>query len=140
MRLPELFENEELITESEDGQILLTTKRIRHFSGSVNLTSIMLEKVSSTEVNYSHYPVLLLLGFLCLLYSVTQQGEEQRWAIIALVTGAILIITYFLTRKHVVIISSDGGAKIVFRTSGMSSGNVMAFVNKVEEAKNKLKS
>jgi len=50
-----IFEGETLITETEDNVITLTTHRVRYnssSSSSAHIISIMLEKISSIEIQY----------------------------------------------------------------------------------------
>jgi len=98
----------------------------------------MLEKVSSCEIRYQSWPILLILGGLLLLggtYSFFQMGGVQL-AGPAIVFGLVFLCAYFLTRKHLISISSDGGASIGFETTGLKRDAVIAFINGIEEAKN----
>ncbi len=55
-----------------------------------------------------------------------------------LLGGVVCVVIYLFTRKHVVSIASDGGAKINFETKGMKRETVIGFINKIETAKHKL--
>lgn len=136
----DLFEYEKVITESGNKEVILTTHRIRHEVsnwGHTHMVSIPLEKISSIEVRYSSWLILLLAGMVSLLMGAFVAGgdynEQQAQAL--LIVGVVLIVVYILTRKHVITISSDGGAKINFATKGMNREMVMKFIDKVEEAK-----
>jgi lipopolysaccharide export LptBFGC system permease protein LptF len=131
----ELFDNEKLITNSKDNQIVLTSKRIRQTEKGKDITSIMLEKISSVEVKYQSFFLILLAGILVIIAGILMLVTKEDTAIFTIVGGAVLILFYFLTRKHTISISSDGGAKIVFVTQGMNNETVLEFVHQVELAK-----
>lgn len=132
------FENEELILASENNRVVLTTRRIRQAESKTDLTSIMLEKVSSVEVRYRRWIVILLTGIVCIGTGCFLLVENRQEAVLLLGIGALCVLAYFLTRKHIVSISSDGGARIFFTTRGMSKETVLDFVERLEEAKSKL--
>lgn len=122
----ELLENENIITESANKQVMLTSYRIRFrdsISKKSNFTSIMLDKISSIGVTYQSNVWLLIIGILT----------------IPIFVGVILIILFFISRKHVVSISSDGGSSIVFETKGMKREFLEEFIDKIENASIKLK-
>ena len=141
MNTIELLEHEELITESGNKELVLTTHRIRHYSSDTHITSIMIEKISSVEVNYQSWIILLLLGlgFAC-FGMVAGYNNTPGMMLPGFVIGLFFIIAYFITRTHVVTISSGGGAKIIFATKGMNTETLLAFIHKIEQAKsNRLK-
>lgn len=116
-----LLSDESLIIESGNRQLVLTNKRIRHYEGNSqnsNFTSILLHKISGIEVAYKANFWLLIFGVITL----------------PIVVGVILIILYFVSRKHVVAISSDGGTVLTFQTKGMKRAFIEEFINEVEEA------
>lgn len=136
-----LFENEELITQSTKGKVVLTNMRIRYSDevvGRAHIVSIMLEKISSIEIHYRSWWLALLVGIIALVAGVASLTgrNDGELAMILFVVGALSLIFYFTTRKHIVSVSSDGGAKINFETSGMSREDLLKFVGQIEEAKN----
>lgn len=137
-----LFENEVIIIESESKQVTLTNRRIRYTQNNTDVISIMLEKISSIEVTYRSWPILLLIGIIGIGYGALLLSDgreyESNQAILAIVGGAVFTFAYFLTRKHVISIAPDGGTKIHFTTRGMKNEMVQDFVNKIEEAKSNL--
>ncbi|MBS1638168.1 MAG: hypothetical protein JST26_19805 [Bacteroidetes bacterium] len=138
-----LFDNEDLLVQSDDKTITLTTHRIRYSEakgGIENLISIHLEKISSIEMKYTSKPFLIYFGILALVIGTLlgKASNQVDVIIISLIIGSILIISYFLSRKHTVVISSDGGSKIIFETKGMKSEAHIDFINKIEKAKHKL--
>ena len=66
-----LLEGEELISQSANNVVILTTHRIRYNatnSAQSHLVSMMLEKVSSCETRYQSWPMLLVLGAVAILF------------------------------------------------------------------------
>ena len=122
----EAIENEKLITESDNKQLRLTTHRLRYHesaSKNSNFTSIMIDKISSIELTYQSNIWLLIIGVLTLIILV----------------GVILIVLFFLTKKHVISIIPDGGKPIILEVKGMKRDFLEDFNNKVEGASMKLK-
>lgn len=143
MEQNELFEGEEIITESGDKVVTLTNKRVRYHAssaGQAHIVSIMLDKISSIEVHYSSQWIVLFLSIALMLAGVVTGLSNERQGQLGMglaVFGVVLLLIYLFTRKHIVSIASDGGAKINFETKGMKRESVLDFINKVEKAKNK---
>jgi hypothetical protein len=140
MREEQLITGESFLLHSDNGLITLTTHRIRYHNkvwGASNLISIMLEKISTVQVLYISYPGLWVGGLLVILLgAVFSVGDGNVGVIaIAVIIGLVLIAAYFGTRRHICVIASDGGGKIVFRTEVMSTATLMVMVDKVELAK-----
>jgi len=138
-----LFEGEKIIVESDDKTITLTSHRIRYSEavfGKARLISIHLEKVSSVEMRYKSHLLFLFLGFFLIIAGIALGVLSQRPEplVPGIGLGLLFIIVYWVTRKHVVTISSDGGEKINFQTKGMKSEAHIEFINKIETAKQKL--
>ncbi len=135
-----LLENEAIISQSKSARFVLTNYRVRHkikSAGNESLCSIFLEKISAIETQYKSYPILLVLGVLfgCIgAYFLMERGMELGQ--IGFVVGGLLILIYLLSRKHIILITSDGGAKISFQTRGMRKEAIASFINDVELAKN----
>ena len=135
-----LLKGEELIQQSPNNVVVLTTHRVRYHatsSSDAHLVSIMLEKVSSCEVKYQSSPVLLVLGAIAIVVAIVgfnQLGGVQISGIL-LTAAVVLIIAYFASRKHIVSIASDGGSRISFATNGMKRETVVSFINGIEKAK-----
>lgn len=147
MEKQEYLPGEELVTESENKLITLTNFRLRYYSsnrGSAYIVSLMLNKISSIEVHYKSLWFLLIIGIVVIAGGLLAGAQNQGDMMIAgLVIGLVLILIYFLSRKHVVTVSSMGGAKINFETKGMKRETLMNFINKIEgeilKGDNKLK-
>lgn len=130
-----LFDNEQLISQSDNNQVVLTSKRIRQTENGKDITSIMLEKISSIEVRHQSFIVALVAGIIILAVAFFMLKTDEGAAQVTAVVGVVLILFYFFTRKHIISISSDGGAKIVLVTLGMNHEGILDFVHQIEQAK-----
>jgi len=142
MEIQNLFSGEEILTQSNKSIVTLTTHRIRYNnseSGSAHIVSMLLENLSSIEVNYKSNPVVLALGVIIAVCGIIMSNNthDTSIAIAGLAIGAVLILYYFRSRKHIISIASNGGAKIQFETGGMKRDAVIEFINKIETAKHK---
>jgi hypothetical protein len=136
-----LLSNEQIISQSTDGSIVLTNQRLaslRSSWGKQDVTTLLLRHVNSFEIHYQHRPLILIIGIVfCLvsLIGIYSKGLGSEEAAVLLIGGLVLVIFYLLTRRHVVSVRTDGGAIIEFATKGMNGHDVIAFINKVQKAK-----
>jgi hypothetical protein len=143
MNKEELLPGESVLTFSENGLVTVTTHRIRYNNkvwGQSNFISIMLEKISSIQVLYFSYPLLWIIGVLIAVISLTVTATGNIGApelTISLFLAFFLIVGYFMSRRHICAITSDGGSKIVFHTENMTTDSMIEFVNTIEAAKQK---
>ena len=135
-----LFPDEEILTQSPEGMVILTTHRIcyeyKELGRSYN-QSIALEHITSCENFYNTQIWLLILGgiiFLGGLFAGTQNnsGALSIAILVAIVCGGL----YLLTRQNFIIIASPS-TKMKIKVTGMKREQVLSFINKVEQAKNK---
>jgi hypothetical protein len=143
----QLMQNENILTESDNGQITLTTHRLRYDNSvfsKAKIVSIMLENISSIEVDYKSWFLMLILaiigGAMGVAMSVMGANEQasdlQTAGFIILVFAVIFLLIYLFSRRHVVSVASKGGAKIVFFTKRIGRGSVIEFIDKIEKAQN----
>jgi hypothetical protein len=135
----DLLKDEIEITRSGDNSIIVTSSRVIQNIGK-DVMTISIDKVSCTKVHYSNNIILLIIGSLLLLAGlvivVTGQNDGDRMiggATAAL--GAVFLVMYMATRKHVVSIISDSGHSINFMTKGIKNDEVLAFIGKIEQAR-----
>jgi hypothetical protein len=127
-----LMPNEQVITSSSDGALVLTNCRVKYESirGSVSAyKSIPLHKVSCCGLNTKKYPLLLVLATLAglgVLASPTVPGRVLA-AIIAIIFG----VAYFFTRSGQIEVVSDSGASISVPTKGLKHEDVRRFAEAV---------
>jgi len=130
-----LLQNEEGLIASNAGKINLTTHRIfmkDEIWGNSYSISIFLEDISSVEIKFKSNPIIMILGVLACLAGFFA-GKQ---AIIGgIVVGCILIAIWWFTRKHVIIVSSNGGSNLSFIVEGMSEDKINDFTDSIQEAK-----
>lgn len=137
-----LLPNEENLVTSNGDKIILTNHRIQMTDsvwGQSFTVSIFLEDISSIEIKYKSNILLLILGAICVLggfYMAGQHGGNDGM-IGGLVLGGIFFAIWWFTRKHIISISSDGGASLNFMVQGMGDEKINNFVHDVSLAKQK---
>ncbi|NPA43021.1 MAG: hypothetical protein GXO27_03215 [Chlorobi bacterium] len=129
---------EYVIRESDGKKLVLTNYRIRY--DDEDFTSIMLEKVSSVKVSSIYHFKYIIWGVLFLLsgpfLSDFLFGDlREVFLYFSIGLGIFFIILFFLTRKHLFIIRSDGGDAIEMPIRYLSQKEIQAIVNDIEQAK-----
>lgn len=102
----EFFSDEIVLWEAKG--ITLTDYRIRVIAkrfGQRSLKSIMLEHVTSCSLNFTHYPIVLIIAILISLFAFWPRLPRDA-AISTLLIGISLIVAYAMTRKTEIIIAS----------------------------------
>jgi hypothetical protein len=126
---------EEVVMSSDKEILMLTTKRVRYDSacfGSSNLISITLDSVASCGLVTKSFPILLLGAALALIGAFTQRGDVQ-W--ILTVGAAVLVLAYFISRRVVISVASNGGQTILVPAKGMSRSSIIEFIEAIEHQK-----
>ena len=139
MKTSQLLNKEEIITMAAGGDLTLTTQRIRlvqKTSKSTDIHSMCLDKISSVEINHEKDRKYLILGILALAGGVYFLSESESMGTLTLFAiGIILIAVYYRMLKHLVVITSDGGSKLIFHTDGLPTSDLIKFLDQLEEAK-----
>lgn len=133
-----LFPDEKIITESDGKVITLTTHRVcleEKSGGRLSYKHIMLEHVTSTEVDGVNYYFLLWIAALALLAGVYLQGKEEDSAMIFFGAGVFSVVAFFITRQYTIMIGS-ASTKMKVNATNMSKDTISAFLNKIEAAQN----
>ena len=129
-----LMNDERNILESDKGQLVITSHRVRFdasAAGQRKIVSIMLDELCSCELNYKSHIILILLAILSVIIGFVGGSDT----IVAGIVGAIVLaVAYFLTRKQMLSLSSAGGA-INVEAKGMKSEDIKDFIDAVELAK-----
>jgi hypothetical protein len=136
----QLFSDEQLLTQSTDGGVTLTTHRIayeyKEWGRSYN-QSIMLEHITSCENAYNTQVWLLILSGLCFIGGLVAAANSNTETFgMATVIAIIFAAIYWLTKSNLVIIASPS-TKMLIKVNGMKRDRVLEFINKVEQAKHK---
>ncbi len=135
-----LLEDEHVVTRSKDNTVTPTNYRVQHSienASNKHTVSIFLSKISSVELHYKTAPIFLLVVILIALASIIlgPTGNQKEILYAGLLLGGLFILFFFLSRRHTITISSDGGAKINFHTKGMHKDAILNFINQVEKQK-----
>lgn len=132
----ELMTEEKEIIKVNNNEITLTTHRIRFqrkIGGNSNITSIMLEELSSCGIIRRSNTSLLIVGILVFLTSVVI-GFSYTYGFAGILLALIILIAYLYGRKGTISLASPG-TPIKF-ASGMSLEEMTHFIDEVESAKN----
>ena len=138
----ELMPQEETLIISDGEKIIVTNHRIvsniKEFGKKLQ-TNIFLEDIASIEINFKCKPWLKILGILCVVICIPCLNPSfnipQEVIPASLLTSIVLLFIYYVTCKHVLKISSKGGAYILFEVDKMNNENVNDFVTKLCTAK-----
>ena len=131
----ELLVDEQIVLSSDNDALILTTKRVRYQStvwGSSELVSITLGSVASCGFETKSYPITLILAAILLVVAFVQRGSIAEYLVLL---SVVFIIAYFLTRRAVLSISSNGGQSIVVPTKGMNQDSITKFIDALEKQK-----
>lgn len=134
-----LFNNEQIITESGDRSVTLTTHRIRYYQknfsfGRTELVSIMLSNISSIGLKHKSKPIYLILGILAFIVAGWLLFMEETDSFLApAIAGLFLLLFYFFTRKATIAVASTGGDTIYILTKYLKLDDHLKFINRVEE-------
>lgn len=135
-----LFPDEQIITESSEGIVVLTTHRICYTNsswGKIYNQSIMLEHITSCENFYSSNIWLLILAVLAFIGSfLGGLYNEKETLIYAMGVALFSLLLFFISRKSLIIISSPS-TRMEINVKKMPQEVVLNFINKVEQSKHK---
>ena len=132
----ELLPGERKVSESSDGTVVLTSRRVRLDRGTRQFVSIALEEVASCSIGTHSYPALLILAAIVWLGAFQFAGERVGTIpfLIGGLIGALIALLYVLSREQIIVIAS-AGESIRIRTRGMSRAACIQFVDDLERAK-----
>jgi hypothetical protein len=138
----QLVQGETKLSESNDGTIVLTSRRIRLDQGSGSgrqFVSITLDQVTSCSFTNRSFPFLFLLAVLFALAGFQMGGQRTSGTPFLVGTGlaALCVLGYFATRQQLVTVRSAADS-IQFRTRGMSRAACIQFIDDLEGAKLRL--
>jgi hypothetical protein len=136
----QLLSDEELLVSSNQDRVILTSQRVhlndKEWGRSYKIT-LFLENISSIENVYKSNPVLLVIAALGLIVGLltVDRAYEGGLAFGAFTVAVIFFLLWLNSRRHVVTIASNRGAKLNFLVEGMGEAQVQDFVDKVQAAK-----
>jgi hypothetical protein len=135
----DLFPGEEYLVRSNSERLVLTTHRIELTNkdwGSSYRSILFLEDISSIEIRYTSLLIALLAGIVLIVGGIMWFNQSSVSPLNpATIAGGLAILFYFLSRRHVVSISPNGGRPLNFEIGSMSQQEVNEFIDKVQLAK-----
>jgi len=130
-----LLPDEQVVTNFDNGNLILTTKRVRYDSvllGKSNFISITLGSLASCGLVTRSFPILLLLGAIGLIGALLLRDIER---FMSFAIASIMVVAYFLSRQAVLSIASNGGQAILVPTKGIKRDSIIGFIEAVENEK-----
>ena len=130
-----LIDGEEKILTSDNGELVLTTHRVRLDTKSLGkrkITSLLLQELCSCELSHRSYPALLLVALIGFLVAVAGGSPDAMGIGVAITV--ISLISFFMTRKQALCLAT-AGAPIIVETKGMKPEKVKDFIDETEIAK-----
>jgi hypothetical protein len=117
MKLDFLLPGEKIIYKGANDNLILTNFRVRYHDprfAKKGTTSITLDKISAVQMVYKTYPIYLIIPILTLLLArfISRFIEVDFMSIMIILF--VSIILFIITRKLLIVITSDGGTKIEF--------------------------
>ena len=131
----QLLPDERVMLRSDQDILLLTNKRVRYSSVTTGQTmriGITLDSVASCAIIAKSHIIYLILGGLAGSGAVNADDTLRIGLFLAAVA---LVAAFFLTRKSMLSISSNGGDKINVPIKGMSADSVNEFLEAIEREK-----
>ena len=133
--------DEHTILEADTGGFTLTSHKVRFHAeqgGHAKVTSIMLEHVTSCDIDKKSNPILLGIALFFLVggIMVSVSSGPGGGFILGLIVAIIFVLMYIFTRRQVLTISSPS-SKIDLNTQHMPIKKVIETINHIEAAKNK---
>ena len=130
-----ILDLEEKIESFGNGVLKLTDKRIvfdANNFGASGYTSITLDAISSVGLITKSTPLIGILGTFSILIGLLV-SSQQGMTLIGI--GIVAIIMYFVTRKAVLSIESNGGDTVSVAVKGTHRDKIINFINLVENEK-----
>lgn len=127
-----LLAEEKIEVTSDNKALTLTNIRVQYQIrewGKAKIVSILLKNISSVEITYKSNIVFAGIAIVVLLLTVIEGSYILYGAFISIVFALL----FFISRRHYLIISSKGGAKINLLVKGMKTSSILEFLNKVEK-------
>lgn len=135
-----LLPDERVLLQSTDGQLTLTTHRVRHDHsegfGHSRVVGITLDSVASCGLVHVRFPVLLGLALVLAaigLYLTLSDGSAAA-GLFVLMSAGFATLLYFILGRAVLVVAS-AGERISVAAKGMTADALAEFVDALERAK-----
>ncbi len=129
----ELLANEQTILTSNNNRVVLTDHRIAvndERLGQAYSITIFLEDISSIENSYKSKLIYLILAVIIFIGTM-----YVRMGSYGLLGVLLFLFLWYATRKHMIVISSNGGSSADILASHVSKQGVKEFIHQVVKAK-----
>lgn len=130
--------DEKMLMESDSKELVLTTHRVRYEGkkwGHGQITSIMLESLTSCEITHASRPILLVIAAVVGLLLLSKMSEITADVFLGgMVLVGAFVAAYYFTRRQVICLASPS-ALIRVNTSGMCLDVAKRFIDVAEKAK-----
>ena len=132
------MDQESTILESDTGEFLLTDRKVRYEIkklGQLNVTSILLDKITSLEIKFkSNY---FFLGFTALAFLFSFVSKFEYAPTIGIIVGIVFILLYYRSIEKVIKVSSPT-TSISLSVKNLSNDEAIEFIDEVEKAASKI--
>lgn len=134
----DLMQGEKMLLESDNGELVLTSHRVRYENNRMaygRITSIMLDSLTSCEIAYVNQPLWLFLAAIIALLTLSQMNDINGSSFMGgMLIAAFFVGVYSLTRRQALSLASPS-ASIKVNISGMSTETAKRFIDTAEKAK-----
>jgi hypothetical protein len=131
-----LLAGEKVLLTSDKEILTLTNYRVRFDQatrGASNYISICLDCVASCGLITKSMPLLLVIAAIIGLVGIAQNNGDLK--VLSIIAAIILVGAFFITRKAVIAISSNGGERILVPIKGMSRDKIIDFLETLDDAR-----
>jgi len=125
---------ENIILKSDNGDFILTDRKVRYKVknwGQLNVTSLMLDKITSLEIKFKSYPFLLVISALSIFYLIFTYTSAEK--VIAILLILLSMVSYFATIKRAIIISS-ASTTITLPIKKLGNDKAIQFIDEIEKS------
>lgn len=132
-----IMPNEEQLLSFNEDELILTNRRIHLVDTDKGSdVDLPLEQVNSVKVQRRGYKLLLVPGCLSLLIGASLFGTEYSNQFqVAVIGGIILILFWWVTRKHMIAVASEKGEISNLDVDEMTSEEIAELVDDIQLAR-----
>lgn len=130
-----LIDGEQVVLESNERRLVLTTHRLRYLNEENKLYSVMLEEISSCQIWHSHHPGLIVFALIVLVTSLVLTRFGEAIIVLGFCVFLFLLILYLVNRKSILTVTFSGGC-LNMPIKRLSFKQIEEFIDELEKAKN----
>ncbi len=132
-----LLPNEEKIMNFNNDVITLTNLRVNLTDikwGQTYSNNIFLENISSVETKFTSSPLLIIFSLISIIVSILL---KEDFLLFGIILSVVLLFAWLVTRKFVLLVSSNGGSSIAFQVHNIDDEEIANFIYEIFLAKQK---